>query len=103
MISINYCKHYAFQQLCRKHNPIVSKKTEFCKVFDPLLTFGDTDTSIPFLDKTKQDSFRLLARQFSTDLKGDSIRDYPPSIKTLSQINSRQKFYKKQSHILNGI
>jgi hypothetical protein len=42
------------------------------QTFDPLLQFGDY--KIPFLDKAVQDKFRLLGRQFSTDLNNDSIR-----------------------------
>ncbi len=46
------------------------------QVFDPLLKFGDTNVVIPFLDKAKQDTFRLLGRQFSVDLKVDSVRNF---------------------------
>jgi hypothetical protein len=46
------------------------------QVLDPLLKLGDTNVVIPFLDKAKQDTFRLLGRQFSVDLKVDSIRTF---------------------------
>jgi hypothetical protein len=74
------------------------------QVFDPLLKFGDTNVVIPFLDKAKHDTFRLLGCQFSVDLKVDSIRNFVIQLtKTISQIISNQVFYKKLYPTSGGI